>query len=82
MAKQPTTVKYFIDYSVKENNDKETIMLETERFSNIANAYMREITIQKDNYFLTTWFNSLGDNELVHIHNLMKTVMAERGINA
>jgi len=76
-----TEVKVFYDYSIKEDNNKETKIIETTKYSNMANAYMQEIQAKKDDAFLTTWFNGLNEKDLLHIHTLLETIMYERGIN-
>lgn len=73
-------VKVFYDYSIKEDNDKETKILETIKYSDMANAYMREIQAKKDDAFLTTWFNGLNEKDLLHIHTLLETIMKERNV--
>ena len=80
MKEEFETVKVFFDYTVKKNNDKETIIIETEKFSDIANSYMRELQIKKDDALMNTWFNALNEKDLLHIHTLLETIMKERGI--
>ena len=70
------------EYKVILDNDKETRILELTKYSDMANAYMRELQMRKDDAFLTTWFNALHEKSLLRIYNLLKTVMQERGINA
>lgn len=79
---EETTIKVFMpDYTVISNTEKETRMLETQnRFAEMSEAYARELVIKKDNAILTTWFNSLKDNELLQIHTLLETIMRERNI--
>lgn len=82
MKEEKATIKVFMpDYTVISNTKEETKILETEiRFAEMAETYTRELAIKKDNAILTTWFNSLKDNELLHIHTLLETIMKERNI--
>lgn len=74
-------VKVFYDYSVKENNDKETKILETVNYSNMVNTYMRELVIKQDRAIITTWLNALSDKALLDVYNWVKDIMNERNIN-
>ena len=70
------------DYTIKSDTDTETTIIETQtnKFGQIAKNYMREITIKKDNAFISKWFNSLSDENLIRIRNILKAIMYERGI--
>ena len=46
-----TKIIFFYDFSVKEDNNKETKIIETTKYSETANAYMRELQIKKDDAF-------------------------------
>ena len=76
------TIKVFMpDYTVVSNTKEETRILEIQkRCAEMAETYARELAFKKDNAILTTWFNSLKDNELLHIHTLLETIMKERNI--
>lgn len=73
-------VTYSVDYTIIKNTDESTKIIETTKLGELAQTYMQELTIQKDNYFLTTWFNSLKDEELLRFHSILETVMRERNI--
>ena len=82
MEEGKTTIKVFMpNYTVISNTKEETKILETgKRFAEMAETYARELAFKKDNTILTTWFNSLKDNELLHIHTLLETIMKEMNI--
>ena len=69
---------YMPIYEVMSNTEEETKMVEG--FADIAKTYMREIIIQKDNAFISKWFCSLKDEELIRINGILKAIMYERGI--
>ena len=81
MKEKLNEVKVFVDYTVRENNDKEIKIMETTRYSDMVNAYMRELVIKKDKQVITTWLNALGDKELLNVYSWIKEIMEERGIN-
>lgn len=66
-------------YIVKSNTDEEIKILEID---NYIRNFSRELTIKKDKAIIITWLNALGDKELLDIHNFVKDIMKERGINA
>lgn len=73
-----TKVQVFCDYTVKESNDKETKILETTKYSEMANAYMRELVIKQDKAIITTWLKALGEKQLLDVYSWIKEVMKER----
>lgn len=77
------TIEVSYDYTIKSDTDKETIIIETQQnqFGQIVKNYMREITIQKDNAFISKWFNSSSDEDLIRIRTILNVIMDERGIN-
>lgn len=76
-----TKVQVFSDYSIKEHNDKETKILETTKYSEMANVYMREFVIKQDKAIIITWLKALGEKQLLDVYNWIKEVMEERNIN-
>lgn len=74
-------VKVFHDCAVTENNDKETKITEITKFGDMADAYMRELVIQKDRKIITTWLKALGDKELLDVYDILKSIMDERNIS-
>lgn len=76
------TIEVSYDYTIKSDTDKETTIIETEthKIGVMLKKYMREITIQKDNAFISKWFNSLSDENLIRIRTILNVIMDERGI--
>ena len=82
MEERLTKVQVFYDYTVKESNDKEIKILETTKFSDMVNPYMRELVIKQDKVIITTWLKALSDKALLDVYNWIKEIMKERDINA
>lgn len=76
------TIEVSYDYTIKSDTGIETTIIETEtqKIGKMVKNYMREITIKKDNAFISKWFNSLSDENLIRIRSILKVIMDERGI--
>lgn len=71
------------NFTVKDNTDEEIRLIEKETytFADMAHSYARELAIKKDRALILTWFNALGDKELLDVYMLLDGVMKERNIN-